>query len=87
MAALDDRHGGKVAYTSVAAAMPEGGHGRGTSSERRDPEPRVPIIGLDSGCIPGTKPQPGCSGAYLDRCGRDIVRGRLKRTRRRDHRG
>lgn len=58
-----------------------GGHGRGTSSEKRPPEPRVPIIGLDSGAIPGTKPQPGCSGAYLERAGRDIVRSRLHRNR------
>lgn len=42
-------------------------------------EPRVPIIGLDAGAIPGTKP--GCSAAELERAGRDIVRSRLSRRR------
>lgn len=58
---------------------PEGGHGRGTSSDEREQQPRVPIIGLDAGCIPGTKP--GSSAAELDRAGRDIVRSRLHRNR------
>lgn len=63
------------------------GAGRGTSTSKRRPMPRVPIIGVDAGAIPGSKPG-GAIGAaaYLERCGRDIVRGKLRRTRRRDHR-
>lgn len=44
---------------------------RGRIREERETEPRVPIIGLDAGATPGTKPQPGCSGAYLERVARD----------------
>lgn len=58
---------------------PVGGHGRGTSSDDKETQPRVPIIGLDAGCIPGTKP--GCSAKALDAAGRDIVRSRLHRNR------
>lgn len=57
------------------------GAGRGTTTARREPKPRVPIIGVDAGAIPGTMPRPGCSGAYLERAGREIVRSRLHRNR------
>lgn len=77
---LKDRHAGKVVYASVAAAAP--GDARtawSASDEERESQPRVPIIGLDSGCIPGTRP--GCSARELERAGRDIVRARLSRRR------
>lgn len=72
-----------------ASATPTiGGHGRGTTSEKRPPQPRVPIIGVDAGAIPGSKPGGELGAAkYLERCGRDILRGALKRHRRRDYRG
>lgn len=60
--------------TLEAVAALEPGHNRGTSDER-ETQPRVPIIGVDSGCIPGTRP--GCSAAELERAGRDVVRSRM----------
>lgn len=66
-----------VALKASALPAPLGGHMRGETPS--DTQPRVPIIGLDSGCIPGTKP--GSSAAELDRAGRDIVRSRLTRRR------
>lgn len=70
----------------AAPATLEAGHARGRIQAKRPAEPRVPIIGLDAGAIPGSKPGGEIgAAAYLERCGRDIVRGHLKRTRRRDH--
>lgn len=60
-------------------AESQGGHGRNSSSDQREQQPRVPVIGLDAGCIPGTKP--GCSARELERAGRDIVRSHLNRNR------
>lgn len=62
---------------TTSAPAPVGGHGRGV--EPSAAEPRVPIIGVDSGAIPGTKP--GCSARELERAGRDIVRARMHRNR------
>lgn len=42
---------------------------------------RIPLIGVDAGAIPGTKP--GCSAAELERNARDIVRSRMALARRR----
>lgn len=68
-----------VSSRAVEVEQPAGfGDGRGTS-EAREAQPRVPIIGLDAGCIPGTKP--GNSARELERAGRDIVRSRLHRNR------
>lgn len=80
MSSLRDRHAGKVAYATITAAK-ESGHGRIATpdDDERESQPRVPIIGLDSGCIPGTKP--GSSARELERAGRDIVRSRLNRRR------
>lgn len=70
---------------------PTGGHGRGTSTGKRDPEPRVPLIGVDSGFIPGTKPGQWIGqGAELDRAAQDlsaagqaIVRRKMREARKR----
>jgi hypothetical protein len=64
---------------TTAQASSDDGSGRLRGVERSDAQPRVPIIGLDSGCIPGTKP--GSSAAELERAGRDTVRSRLARRR------
>lgn len=80
---LQDRHAGKVQYASVAAAAP--GHARtawSADDSERATAPRVPIIGVDAGCIPGTMPGgAGCSARELERAGRDLVRARLSRRR------
>lgn len=64
---------------SPTDAVLEGGFGRNSSSERPDVQPRIPLIRVDAGCIPGTRP--GCSAAELERAGRDLVRSRLHRNR------
>lgn len=66
-----------VRQQSGAPAL-EAGHNRGSDAPS-EAQPRVPIIGLDAGCIPGTKP--GCSALELERAGRDLVRARLSRRR------
>jgi hypothetical protein len=77
---LRDRHAGKVEYASVAAAAPGDARTAWTMDDsERESAPRVPIIGLDAGCIPGTRP--GCSARELERAGRDLVRARLSRRR------
>lgn len=82
MSSLRDRHAGKVAYATVAAAKPGDGRTAWSSDDgERETAPRVPIIGVDAGAIPGTMPRPGCSGAYLEACGREIVRSRMHRNR------
>lgn len=76
MSSLRDRHAGKVAYATVEAARPGDARTAWSSDDgERETQPRVPIIGLDSGCIPGTAP--GCSAAALERAGKDIVRSRM----------
>lgn len=65
------------ATQDAVAALDAGGHKRGEVPS--ETQPRVPIIGVDAGCIPGTRP--GCSAAELERAGRDIVRARLSRRR------
>lgn len=55
----------------MSAQDPGWGAKRGQTQKKWPPVPRVPIIGVDSGASPGTKPQPGCSGAYLERAERD----------------
>lgn len=77
----------RVAPVSKDEPPADYGAKRGTS-RKRPPVPRVPIIGVDTGAIPGSKPGGELgAAAYLERCGRDIVRGKLRRTRRRDHKG
>lgn len=67
-----------LAVRQPQAAPLEAGHNRGTDT-RREQQPRIPLIGVDAGCIPGTRP--GCSAAELERAGREIVRARLHRNR------
>lgn len=67
-----------VALRNEAPTRLEAGHNRGSDAPS-EAQPRVPIIGVDAGCIPGTRP--GCSARELERAGRDIVRARLSRRR------
>lgn len=69
------------------STQPERGHARGESS-RSDQQPRIPLIGVDAGCIPGTAP--GCSVAELERAAQDLndaarhgLQRRLKESRKR----
>lgn len=66
-----------VAIRASTAKPSEGGHTRGVEASVQ--QPRVPVIGLDAGCIPGTKP--GDSARALEAAGRDIVRSHLHRNR------
>lgn len=77
MSVVFDGKSGRLLDESTAKVSVEPGHTRGEQAS--DAQPRVPIIGLDAGCIPGTKP--GCSARELERAGRDIVRSRLHRRR------
>lgn len=88
MSSLRDCHAGKVAYATVEAARPGDARTAWSSDDdEREQKPRVPIIGVDPGAIPGSQPGGELgAAAYLERCGKDILRGHLKRTRRRDHR-
>lgn len=70
---------GVAVRQQTSAPALEAGHNRGEQAS--DTQPRVPIIGLDAGCIPGTKP--GCSARELERAGRDIVRSRMLAARKR----
>lgn len=73
-----------VRQQSSAPAL-EAGHNRGSDAPS-EAQPRVPIIGLDAGCIPGTRP--GCSARELERAGRDIARSRMENARKKlRHRG
>lgn len=73
-----------LARVAVPARL-EAGHGRGSSLDGRESAPRVPIIGLDAGCIPGTKP--GCSAYQLEQAGKEIVRSRMALARLKLRRG
>jgi hypothetical protein len=66
---------GVAVRASAKPAELEPGHARGTTSSRREQQPRIPLIGVDAGAIPGTKP--GCSARELERAGREIVRSRM----------
>lgn len=57
----------------------EAGHARSSLRQERETTARIPLIGVDSGAIPGTKP--GDSARALEAAGRDIVRARLHRNR------
>lgn len=71
---------GEVAYAASATEQAVlGGHKRGET--KSDVQPRVPVIGIDSGCIPGTAP--GCSAQELERAGKDLVRSRMLNARKR----
>lgn len=84
MSATDDleRLMRKVAFATPAAAL-EAGHGRRAwDDDTHETAARVPIIGVDAGCIPGTMPGgAGCTARELERAGRDLVRARLSRRR------
>ena len=72
-------------------ANPEHGHGRGKTVLHQvggSPELRgIPLIGTGPGGLDHSRPGGEIGhAAALERAGRDIVRGHLRRTRRRDYR-
>jgi hypothetical protein len=69
-----------VALRTITTTQAEhDGSGASRGFVASDQTPRIPCIGLDAGCIPGTKP--GDSAVELERAGRDVVRSRLTRHR------
>lgn len=78
-------------YVPPDEAKPERGHKRGQQKtkghDRSDDSSDlrgIPVVGLGGGAIAGTRP--GDSAAALEQAGRDLVRGFLRRSRRRDYR-
>lgn len=87
MSSLRDRHAGKVAYATVAAAAPGDGRTAWSADDgERETAPRVPIIGVDAGAMPLTKP--GTPAWLLKQeaddlltAGRELMRRKLRAAR------
>lgn len=86
MSSLRDRHAGKVAYATVEAARGDGRVAWSASDEERETTPRVPIIGVDAGAMPLTKPGTPVwlverEATDLQTAGRELVRRKLRAAR------
>lgn len=87
MSSLRDRHAGKVAYATMAAAKPGDGRTAWSSAdEERETAPRVPIIGVDAGAMPLTKPGTPVrlleqEAIDLQTAGRELVRRKMRAAR------